>query len=902
MDQNRYRLVREIVLGALERSGDERARYLTEACGEDAGLRAEVDSLLAQETRTPDIVEPGGIARHMADALGENAAPERVGPYHLREELGEGGMGVVYRAEQEEPIRREVALKLVKRGMDTRRVVARFASERRTLALMDHPNIARVLDAGETDGRPYFVMEYVRGPSLIDYCDAKRLGVTERIELFLSICRAVQHAHQKGIIHRDLKPSNVLVTEADGVAVPKVIDFGIAKALEDDGPGRSLMTLEGQVVGTPEYMSPEQAGLAPDAVDTRTDVYSLGVLLYELLTGDLPFGRDAVRGASLGEYQRMLREQDPPRPSTRVTGVGAVAEARGTDPRALRRRLRSELDWILLQAVERDPARRYPSASELAADLERYLHGLPVEAGAPGATYRVRKFVGRHRVGVVAAALVLVALLAGAAGTAWQAVRATREAERASERLEDVTRFANSVLFDLHDKIATLPNSTPAREFIVTTALGHLDEIAADPEAADRLLPSLSTAYWRLGEVQRDLGSTEDALEAFTRSLELAERAVALHPEDPDLRAAYARRCNDYAIAQGQAGDIEAAYQWHHKAKDPTMDLVAEYPESTAYVWNLVQIRSRLAYTATRTGRPEEAVAEAQAALDLALAHADDPEAPLHIVRSHAFLAESLAELNRDEESLDHYRLAVERMRRIWQEDPDDARSLQNMGILTGAVGSQEVELGRFEEALASLHESLGYRERRAELQPGNHRALHDVTRVYEQIGTVYADWGRPAEALEQFETGLALCDSLERVDPGNRFLAEDIVLFHVRLSDTLTDLGRPREALEHVAEANRRNDPLLADEPEKSNHHENRVWSREYAGDAYAALARAARGDERRRLWEEALASYEAGVEHFASMEESGLITPLTRRSLGGVFTGKAAADSALAALDRTP
>ena len=344
--------------------------------------------------------------------------PGAIGPYHLLQVLGEGGMGLVYLAEQREPIARRVALKLIKPGMATREVLARFEAERQALAVMDHPNIARVLDAGLGPGdRPYFVMEYVAGVPITDYCDRHRLPNAERLQIFLQVCAALQHAHQKGIIHRDLKPSNILVTVQDGKPVPKVIDFGIAKATRQGSVEHAAFTRLGMLIGTPEYISPEQAEASGLEVDTTTDIYSLGVVLYELLTGVLPFDGETLRRAGYAEMQRIIREQDPPKPSLRVTQLGATgdeaARQRQTTPPALGKQLRGDLDAIAMKAMEKDRTRRYASASEFAADITRYLNGEAVVASPPSVVYRTRKFVRRHRLGVAAGSLVVAALVAG---------------------------------------------------------------------------------------------------------------------------------------------------------------------------------------------------------------------------------------------------------------------------------------------------------------------------------------------------------------------------------------------------------------------------------------------------------------------------------------------------------
>ncbi len=399
-----------------------------EAALED--LDADEPHLVADLRRTTPA--PGPAPR-------EGAGTVVGGRYKLVEPLGEGGMGSVWMAQQTEPVRRPVAVKLIKPGMDSRQVLARFEAERQALALMDHPNIARVLDAGATDrGRPFFVMELVKGVPITRYCDEHKLTPRERLELFVPVCQAVQHAHQKGIIHRDLKPGNVLVARYDDKPVPKVIDFGVAKAAGQPLTDRTLMTGFGSVIGTPEYMSPEQATFNALDVDTRTDVYALGVLLYELLTGATPLGREELAAGGLLEILRVVREQEPPRPSTKLSTAAtlpAIAAARSTEPRKLAGLVRGELDWIVMRALEKDRSRRYQTANSLAADVERYLGGEPVHAAPPSAAYRARKFARRYRGPVSVVALVLFALVAGVIGTTAGLVQAQRD-RLVAERLQ----------------------------------------------------------------------------------------------------------------------------------------------------------------------------------------------------------------------------------------------------------------------------------------------------------------------------------------------------------------------------------------------------------------------------------------------------------------------------------
>jgi serine/threonine protein kinase len=433
-----------IFITALEMaSADRRAAYLDQACAGNAGLRRQVEELLAAHGQAGDYLDNAAAAWNAYLPIGDQQAKAEqpgtvIGPYKLLEQIGEGGMGLVFMAEQSRPVRRRVALKVIKPGMDTRHVVARFEAERQALALMDHPNIAHAFDAGTTDsGRPYFVMELVRGVPITEFCDQRRLTTRQRLELFVTVCQAVQHAHQKGIIHRDLKPSNVLVTLHDVIAVPKIIDFGIAKATTQRLTERTLFTNFAQMVGTPLYMSPEQAEMNGLDVDTRSDVYALGVLLYELLTGTTPFESQTLKKVGLDEMRRMIREEEPPTPSQRLHTLDAqvcstVSEQRSVDSRRLGQVLRGELDWIVMKALEKDRDRRYESASAFAADVQRYLNDEAVAACPPSARYRLRKYVRRNRRVLAMVGVVAASLITATAVSIWQAARAT-EAQHQAE-------------------------------------------------------------------------------------------------------------------------------------------------------------------------------------------------------------------------------------------------------------------------------------------------------------------------------------------------------------------------------------------------------------------------------------------------------------------------------------
>ena len=526
----------ETILAAALEIADPVARraYLDRACGGDAALRQEVESLLdASAAAGKFLLCPAGIAAGAAQktvfipSLSELTGT-RIGRYKLLEQIGEGGFGVVWMAEQEEPVRRRVALKIIKLGMDSKEVVARFEGERQALAMMDHPNIASIFDGGATEtGRPYFVMELVKGTPITEYCDAKQLTTPERLRLFMQVCHAVQHAHQKGVIHRDLKPSNILVTVKDDRPVPKVIDFGVAKATQARLTEKTVFTRFHQWIGTPAYMSPEQAGLGSLDVDTRSDIYSLGVLLYELLTGRTPFDAEKLLANGYDAVMRTIREEEPPKPSTRLSTLAKeelsiVAANRQAEPAKLSRLVRCDLDWIVMKALEKDRRQRYETPDSLAKDVARHLNREPVTAAAPSVFYLVGKFVRRHQAALATAIVLVLLLAAGAIVALSGAAVVRRHANELQEQQVILVAVKQFLEQDLLMQASRGEQPDPEAKFrtVLDRAAAQVGErFEGKPLVEAEIRQTLFNAYFALGEYTNAQAHLERAIDLFRAQL-----------------------------------------------------------------------------------------------------------------------------------------------------------------------------------------------------------------------------------------------------------------------------------------------------------------------------------------------------------------------------------------------
>jgi serine/threonine protein kinase len=769
----------------------DRAAYIARACGEDTELRHGVEKLVAAHFRAGSFMEPLD-ASHSPQVLepllgGRGGAPVAepirevpgvaIGPYKLLEQIGEGGFGVVFMAEQLQPLRRKVALKVLKPGMDTRQVVARFEAERQALALMDHPHIAHVFDGGETSsGRPYFVMELVRGVPITDFCDRNQLPVRERLQLFVSVCQAVQHAHQKGIIHRDLKPSNVLVTMHDDKAVPKVIDFGIAKATSQQLTEKTLFTNFAQMLGTPLYMSPEQAQMSGLDIDTRSDIYSLGVLLYELLTGTTPFDQERMRTVAYDEMQRIIREEEPPRPSTRISTLGpaavTVSANRSSEPKQLSQLCRRELDWIVMKALEKDRNRRYESANAFAADVERYLHDESVEACPPSLRYWFRKFARRNKVLLctifavsVAVVLAVAVLVVSVVVISRERTEAMRQRDDAQAQRQRARRAVDKMFTEVAEKwLAQQPRLEPLQKQFLEEALRFYEELAQEHSTDPKVRLETAKANHRVGLIRQKLGDHALAEEGLNRAIDLLDRLVADFPAEPGYRAALADNHVSLGWVLTRLGRVEETEQHLRRSMLLREQLVVDCPHVADHRQDLALSYAGVAHVHATFGRFHDAVAgyrQALAALEKLPPHlASTPECRFQQATYLQGLGSQLAATGLTQEGETSARQAMALLERLVAEHPQEPRYRHNCAWCHQNLGAH-LPQAQAREAETLLRRALAMADGVRTDFPAVPDYQFGAATCRKNLGLLLLNTGRWRDAEETLDQAMHLYDEL---------------------------------------------------------------------------------------------------------------------------------------------
>ena len=768
MTPERWRQIKEIFQAAFELPPRERSACVQQACAGDAELRAEVESLLLSVEEEEFL---SGAAAYVPEALADEAwdrnIGRRIGAYRIVRQIGEGGMGAVYLAERAGEFQQRAAIKLLRAGMDSRGIVARFRRERQILAGLDHPNIARLLEGGTTEeGRPYFVMEYVEGEPIDAYAARHGLGIEERLRLFQQVCAAVQYAHQNLVVHRDIKPGNILVAgTSGGPGVPKLLDFGIAKLLASDVPRETMgLTQAGLRPMTPEYASPEQVRGEP--VTTAADVYSLGAVLYQLLAGKAPHDFPSSAPA---EMERVICETDP-RPPSQVASE------------TIARQLRGDLDTIVLKAIERDPRRRYGSAEQLSADIQRRLDGRPIQARPQTLVYRAGRFLRRNRVSVAAAALVMVSLAAGTTAATWQAHIARAQRLRAEKRFNDVRQLAHTFLFDFHDAIQNLPGATPARRLVVDKALEYLNGLAQEAAGDQALERELAEAYLRVGDVEgnprvSNLGDSAGALDSYGRALAIAERAVRRDPQALDWQRYLARAHLDVGDMLAPRSGPAAAVPHYRQAVRIFQTIAPRVAQDLAAQFEMCSAYESLGDALGNPGLPN--LGDAQGAEDayekarsgeaaIAAAHPDNLRSRRGVGAMDMKIGDVEMGLGQVEAGLRHYQSATQVFEMAVARDPLNPTTRLLFGLATGKVGSAFEAAGQTPAALAQYRKASDIQRALMEADPRNEQSKNSYALSLQTCARLFSKTGDRAGALPLYREALGIFQQLLSADPKN--------------------------------------------------------------------------------------------------------------------------------------
>ena len=854
MNPEQWQVVRRIFHEAIDLPAVEREAFILRAADGDESLRVEVQSLLASHEAASSFIESDGdqVATVARDRIhGDEMVGRRVGAYRITREIGRGGMGAVYQGVRDDAeFSKRVAVKLIRTGMNTDSVVRRFLSERQILANLDHPNIARLLDGGTSgEGLPYFVMEYIEGQPIKEYCDTRRLGTDERLKLFRDVCSAVHYAHQNLVIHRDIKPRNILVTPEGAV---KLLDFGIAKLLLP-GPGRDETTQAARAM-TPDYASPEQA--RGDPITTSSDVYSLGVLLYELLTGHRPY---RITSNSPVEIIRAICEQEPDKPSTAIARVEtvpagdgdtdvtltpeSVSKARASQPDKLRRQLEGDLDNIVLKAMRKEPQRRYASAEQLSEDLRRYLEGLPVIARKDTLGYRAGKFVRRHKAGVAAAGLIVLTLVAGIIGTTRQTMAARRERATAVRRFNDIRQLANSFMFEFHDAIKDLPGSTHARELVVQRALQYLDGLAAEAGDDPSLKRELATAYEKVGDVQGDpyspsLGDSASALVSHRKALALREALVAGDPSNTALRRELAWSYMKIGDIVWLDADWNGAQDAYRKARDIDEALSAADPTNRDLRYDLSMNDIGIGDTLVQTGDLDAALAEDRKGLAIRLelnTVSPDTKTKRGVATAYIKLGDVLATKQELDEAVEDYNRAISTLEEMGRQEPSSFSLQTDLENSLQRLGEALMKQGRTDEAITAFRRTIGIGEAQAAADPANAVAKRNLAGAISSLAGALDEKGDYSQALAMYDKTLKIVAPLSAADPANAQGRGDVEFCYEAMGGVLAKMNNLAEAERNYRKALAMEEELLA-----TSHQGAQV--RKDTADVQLALARVIR------------------------------------------------------------
>lgn len=920
-----WQKVKTIFHNTLDLTAEERAAFLSNACDGDDALRREVEALLVADKQAGDfIVSPAmvevGVVEDETSLIGR-----RIGRYEILEEIGRGGMGAVYLAvRSDDEYKKEVAIKLIKRGMDTDAILKRFRMERQILANLEHPNIARLLDGGTTeDGLPYFVMEYVKGKPITKYSDQHELNTAERLKLFRQVCSAVQYSHQNLVVHRDIKPSNIIVTE-DGT--PKLLDFGIAKLIQtdlyDDATEATTSMLQ---MMTPEYASPEQ--IRGHRITTATDVYSLGIVLYELLSGQRPF---KTKNRSHQEIAQAILTEEPLKPSAAAfSGQWSVVSENRLEAETRKRQeaetlldgsnnatnkvyekrtkskeqrtkdkgqrtnpklLRGDLDNIVLKALRKEPLRRYTSVQEFSEDIRRHLKGLPVTARQDTFTYRTSKFVERHKAGVAIALLFVITLLSATVITAWQARAARRERAKAEQRFNDVRKLTNSFLFEFNDSIKDLQGATPAREMMVRKALEYLDILAQENISDSSLQFELATAYSKVGEIQgypgiANIGDTSGSLKSYRKAIEILETLLKSEPTNSQFKKNLAMNYQAIGVLYEVTGDVEQAFANNQAALTLYENLIIADPTDVTSKMKIAECYKGIGDMVASKGNLETALTNYRKALEMSEAvfnsEPDNKEARIMVMVASDAIGATLGNpnytnLGDTDGALSAYRKQLYICNQALERDKTSQYFLASQAYTLKVIGEVQFARGEWKDATESYKQALAIQEVLAESDPTNAFSNSRLAYMLSNMGEALTNTNQTAEALKHHQRAIEILEQLSNTDKENGIAFSDLNRAYRRKGDTLVKAKRISEALEFYNKALKSNEDMASQDLNNMDVRLELANNYEKIAKANVILAKnvSTSTNKKIELWREAIRRFGQARDVYMDMQSHNLRT----------------------------